>query len=40
MENEDVEEEDDDSEGLTPAFYFVDDIFVKIAEQPQTHTRA
>jgi hypothetical protein len=27
------EEEDDDYEGLTPAFYFVDDIFVKIANK-------
>ena len=27
------EEEDDDNEGLTPAFYFVNDIFVKLANK-------
>jgi hypothetical protein len=29
----DEEDDDDDYEGLTPAFYFVDDIFVKIANK-------
>lgn len=29
----DEDEDDDDYEGLTPAFYFVDNIFVKIAEK-------
>jgi hypothetical protein len=29
------EEEDDDNEGLSPAFYFVNDIFVNLANKEE-----
>jgi hypothetical protein len=34
-EDEEVDEDDDNHEGLTPAFYFVDNIVVKIAKKEE-----
>ena len=34
-EEEELDEEDDDYEGLTPAFYFVDNIVVKLAQKEE-----